>query len=192
MLNLFNYFSLLDVRAAGRPYALSPVPHKEPSRPGRPFLSTLLGPRSLPILGTVTTSIAGGTDGSQVERTWGLLSSTPSLQKEFYGPNFTWAQYYRVGSWFQGLAVHWGLVMGGFFIAFVPPVRLLLKKLVYQPGEGPDTNSVGGERIEYRGTAKPDSGTKSNQRAFCTGSFDGGLYYRKPAHQSNPLCRMLD
>jgi hypothetical protein len=116
---------------------------------------------------------------SLVERTWGLLSVTPSRKDEFYGPKFTWVEYFKARSWLHGVAIHWGLLLGGFLIACVPPVRSLIKMFIYQPGQGPERDVMQKESIEYRGVAKPDRETRNNERAFVTAAYKGSMYYRK-------------
>lgn len=140
-------------------------------------MQKLFGSRTVPDLGTVTTSIAALTDASTVERTWGLLSVTPSRKDEFYGPNFTWIEYYRVRNWLHGVAIHWGLMMGTFLLALFRPLRTLVGKFVHQPGQGPARSSIRHESIEYRGIATPDNGSKGSQKAFCKASFSGSMYY---------------
>ena len=187
LLSIFNYFSLRELQAASQPYALSPVAHSKPVRPAKSFLSTLFGSRSIPDLGTVTTSIAASTDASLVERTWGLLSVTPSRKDEFYGPNFTFSEVFRARNWLHGFAVHWGLLLGSFFIACIPPVRSLVRKFIYQPGEGPQKEDMVRESIEYRGIAKPDGQVNGNKRAFCKATYNGSMYYRERSANPPPL-----
>ena len=180
MLSIFKYFSLGQIQAAGKPYAASPVRHEEkPDRPSNSLVQRVFGSRTVPDLGNVTTSIAHVTDASLVERTWGLLSVTPSRKDEFYGPKFTWVEYFKVRSWLHGVAIHWGLLLGGFLIACVPPVRSLIKMFIYQPGQGPERDVMHKESVEYRGVAKPDRETKNNERAFVTATYKGSMYYRK-------------
>lgn len=182
VLSIFNYFTLKEIQEAQKPYALSPAAHKQPTRPVGSLLSGLFGSRSIPDLGIVTTSLAASTDTSLVERTWGLLSVTPSRKDEFYGPNFTWNEVFRARNWLHGAMVHWGLLLGGFLIACIPPVRTLLRKFIYQPGEGPQREDMQRESIEYRGVAKPEGEVKGNQRAFCKATYSGSMYYRKCSH----------
>ncbi|KAF4121344.1 short-chain dehydrogenase-like protein [Geosmithia morbida] len=178
LLAVFNHFSIREVQAAGKPYALSPVPRKpEGARPHESVFNKLFGTRTIQPFGTVTTSFASITDGSEVERTWGLLSSTPSRRDEFYGPNFTWAQYFRAESPLHGFFIHLALALGTFVIACIPPARELIKKFIYQPGQGASKESTAKERVEYRGIASPDNNGKTNDKAYCTAVYEGGTYY---------------
>ena len=152
------------------------------------MLQNIFGARSVSDLGMVTTSPAGITDTSQVERSWGLFQSTPSRKAEAYGPNFTFAEFMGTRNWFTGVGLHWALAIGAFFLAFVPPVRSLVKKFVYQPGQGPEREGMGREYIEYRGTATPDVPTgdaQSKRKAYVKAHFGGGsMYYRKCSQAS--------
>ena len=186
MLSIFDYIPLKEIRAAGEPYALSPVPRQGQGRPSQSLTNKLLGSRTVPDLGTVTTSIAHITDAAVVERSWGLLSQIPSRKNEFYGSKFTWVEYMTPDSFLKGVGVHWGLLLGTLFVACFPPLRWLLKKLVYQPGDGPKRASTGSDAIEYCGVARPDNENKANQRAFCKGTFRGSMYSRKFNSTFNP------
>lgn len=184
MLSIFDYFTLKEIQAAGRPYALSPVAHEsKPRRQPYSIFQNIFGSRSVPDLGMVTTSPAGITDISQVERTWGLFQSIPSRKAESYGPNFTFAEFMGTRNWLSGVGLHWALVLGSFFLAFVPPMRSLVKRFIYQPGQGPERDGMGREYIEYRGTATPDvpaGDAKSKRKAFVKAHFGGGsMYYRE-------------
>lgn len=110
-----------------------------------------------------------------MERTWGLLPEIPSRKAEFYGDKFVWKQYMRVDSWFQGFFVHWGLVWASVILALLPPVRSLLKRLVTQPGGGPDREARSKELLEYRGIAVPDD-EDVKQKAFVKARYDGSAY----------------
>ena len=121
----------------------------------------------------------GSTNRTVVERSWGLIHETPSRKDEFYGPNFTFAEYFKPRNYFHGVVVHLFLSIGVALLAFVPPVRALLKKLVYQPGEGADREEIRKDVLEYRGVAYPDSDEYPGKQAYCQSHFRGGIYYRK-------------
>lgn len=176
---MFNSFTVEEIQAAGRPYASSPVARTTSGRPHQSLLSKIFGSQTVPELGRVTTSLAAITDATTVERTWGLLSQIPGKKKEWYGPNFTWMEYYKAHNWFHGVAVHWGLMIGTILLALVPPFRTLAKKFVYKPGEGTSKENMRKEEIEYRGTATIDDKSLTNQRAHCQATFQGSMYYRE-------------
>lgn len=148
-------------------------------------MNKLIGSHTVPDLGLVTTSVAHSTDAAIVERSWGLLSQTPGRKDEFYGKNFSWVEYMTPKSFLSGIALHFGVVVGVAIIAMLPPLRWLLHRLVYQPGQGPERESTYKHSIEYRGVATPDMRNDNNKRAFVKGVFSGGsMYYRKQIHPS--------
>ncbi|KAH7329126.1 Saccharopine dehydrogenase-domain-containing protein [Stachybotrys elegans] len=176
-LSIFDVFSLKELAAAAKPYASSPIPHPEPARPRSSLASFLFGVRHVPHLGLVTTSVAGSTDASTVERTWGLLSETESRRGEFYGPRFVWAEYFRTRNLLSGVAVHWALAVGATLLALTPPFRWLIEKFVFRPGEGPELEDAKNELIEYRGVATPDTQPASQKRVICRAHYEGSMYY---------------
>lgn len=173
----FEHFPLKEVIAATKPFAMSPIPHTSGAKPPKSLLQSILGVTSLPNLGVVTTSLAGKTDLAVVTRTWGLLHEIPSRKKEFYGPRFTWTEYFKARNWFHGMIVHFALAIGSLLLVFVPPFRSLVRRFVYQPGEGVSREDMEKEEVEYRGTASPDvESNPTKKQAFCRAWFHGGLY----------------
>jgi hypothetical protein len=165
------------VQGATAPYAQSPIRHQEPTRPTTSLSAALFGVCSIPKLGLLTTSLAANTDIPVIERSWGLLSQIPTRKDQFYGPNFKWKEYFRARNWFHGVAVHWGLLVAGFMLACIPPIRSLMRKFVTQPGQGPTREAMEKEEVEYRGIAWPDTDIASNKLAFGTATFKGSMYY---------------
>ncbi|QUC19314.1 uncharacterized protein UV8b_03555 [Ustilaginoidea virens] len=177
LLVFFEHFPLKEIIEATKPYAFSPIPHTSGARPRKSLLQRMLGVTSLPYLGRVTTSIAGTTDQAVVTRTWGLLHEVPSRKDEFYGPQFTWVEYFTARNWLHGVAVHFALAVGGFLLAFVPPFRSLVRRFVFQPGEGTGREGMAKEEVEYRGTASPDvDDNPTGKQAFCRAWYHGSLY----------------
>ncbi|KAL4728548.1 hypothetical protein ACLX1H_005299 [Fusarium chlamydosporum] len=156
-LSIWDVFTLNEIKEASSPYAQSPIPHKEPKRPKSTLLEMIFGVRSVPNLGLLTTSIAGTTDVAVVERTWGLLSETPSRKEEFYGPNFVWQERMKARNWLHGIFLHWLLIVGGILLVSAAPLREFLKKRVTQPGQGATSEDTAKDSVEYRGIAHPDS-----------------------------------
>lgn len=175
-LSLVDNFSFAEVMAGRRPYVISPVPNPKPS-PSVPFWTRLTGLRTIPNLGLQTTSLAARTDAAIVERTWGLFSATPSLRGRFYGPNFSFQQYMKTRNWLTGMGFHYCLAIFGVLLLGAPPFRYLLRKFVYQPGQGPAREEAAKDRLEYRGVANPDLEESNGKQAFCRAWFDGSMYY---------------
>ncbi|KAK2013003.1 saccharopine dehydrogenase [Colletotrichum eremochloae] len=177
-LSLFDSFTLSQVRAHHKPYALSPVPNPNKVQSQTSLLTKLVGLRNVPDLGLMTTSIAGMTDAAIVQRTWGLLATLPSRQKQSYGPNFSFHEYMRAKGYLQGIAIHWAVAFFGLLLVTAAPFRKLVKMFVYQPGEGPDRQASKKEEIEYRGIAIPDKESKTGYpKAFCRAWYKGSMYY---------------
>jgi short subunit dehydrogenase-like uncharacterized protein len=66
----------------------------------------------------------------------------------------------------------------GMIALILSPVRSLLKRFVFQPGEGPSKESSRRDRIEYRAIATVDSADPNDPKRI-TGrmAWDGSLYY---------------
>jgi hypothetical protein len=165
-INIFENYPLKELKEHRRPYINSPVPHKEPARAHQSITQMILGVHSVSNLGLLTTWVGGSIDVVEVERTWGLLSEIPSRKEEFYGPNFTFAEYAKARNWLQGIAVHLGLVIGTLLLALVPPFRTLAKRVGYQAGEGSSREDGRKERVEYRGLANPDMPGRVTKQAL--------------------------
>ncbi|KLO89893.1 uncharacterized protein LW93_1957 [Fusarium fujikuroi] len=176
-LSIWDVFSLQEIKEASSPYAQSPVKHKDPTRPKSSILQMIFGVRTVPNLGLQTTSVTNSTDVAVVERTWGLLSSTPSRKDEFYGPNFVWVEHMKARNWLHGIFIHWLLIVGGVLLVSVEPLRNFLKKRVYQPGEGAKREDTAKDEIEYRGIAYPDSEKAAGKAALCRMWYHGGMYF---------------
>lgn len=176
MLGFFDLFTLKEIASAHAPYALSPVSNPKAKSQSRSLLSKLIGLRTVPNLGILTTFIAADSDRAIVERTWGLFSQIPSKKEEFYGPNFSYSEYLKARNWFHGLLIHWGLGIASVLFATLPPLRKLVKMLVYEQGQGPGIEQAKKDEIEYRAVATPDGGNGGRNLAFCRAWFYGSMY----------------
>ncbi|KAI1469206.1 uncharacterized protein F4812DRAFT_422322 [Daldinia caldariorum] len=189
-LGLFDVFHWKDIAQSHKPYALSPVPNsKEAPKPS--FLSRLTGLYTIPKLGLMSTSLTAGTNTAVVQRTWGLFKQVPSLQKQFYGPNFTYREFVRAKSHLRGMAMHYALAVGTVLFMFCPPVRKLVLKYAYQPGEGTSKDNQAKEYIQFRGVATPDIQPSIGKQAWCKAEFSGGLYYLTGVLVSQAACTIL-
>lgn len=148
----------------------SPIPRPR-SDPSPSLVNKLLGIRSVPALGTMTTSPSAGPNVATVQRTWGLLE-----EGKLYGPNFTYHEYLGVRNAAVGILLHFIFAFGALAIA-LPPFRWLAKKVVYSPGQGTTKEASSKEVLEYRAIATADQGGHSPRRAFARLRWDGPLYF---------------
>lgn len=152
-----------------RPYALSPIPQPKNKVAGEGLMTKLLGYRHVPDLGILTSSPQSGSDVGIVYRSWALFDGG-----EWYGSKFNFAEWLRVPSALMGAIVHYVLSFGMVALYFAP-FRWLLKKFVYQPGQGPTKEEFEKHEMHYKCIATSDSPEK--KRAVSTFGFVGGGYY---------------
>lgn len=127
---LFDTYNLFQVLRAMRPYSMSPIP--APKVVYSPSIKErLTGLRTDPELGILTDSLTGATDAPIVNRSWGLLDSG-----KYYGSKFHFTAYMRTRDQLRGFLFHLALSLGALVLIF-PPFRWVLKRFVYQPGDGP-------------------------------------------------------
>jgi hypothetical protein len=55
---------------------------------------------------------------------------------QLYGTNFRFEEYRRVSNYAWGVAIHLGLAFASIMLT-LSPLRALIKKFIYQPGQGP-------------------------------------------------------
>lgn len=134
-LSLFDHYSLVQIGKSLSPFALSPV-QPQPSASSQSVMSKILGVRQDKDLGILTDWIQAKVDAAIVQRSWGLLDGG-----KLYGPKFQFNEYMVAKSTLSGVLVHFGMVFGMVLLA-LPPVRWVAKKLVYQPGDGPEIEYV--------------------------------------------------
>ncbi|KAI0480128.1 hypothetical protein GGR56DRAFT_663936 [Xylariaceae sp. FL0804] len=176
VLSLFESFHWKQVAASHKPFALSPVPNGK-TAPKASLLSKLTGSYTVPDLGLLATSITSGTNGAIVQRTWGLLQQEPSLERYSYGPNFTYREFMKARNFLTAMAMHYSLIVGGMLLMFCPPFRHLMRRFVFQPGQGPNREDAANDYIEFRGVALPDVTSKIEKKALCKTWYSGSMYY---------------
>ncbi|KAI9780050.1 MAG: hypothetical protein M1839_007032 [Geoglossum umbratile] len=158
--------SFKELLEASKPWALSPV---EGAKYGRS--TSLLGLRTVPDLGTLTPSPIADTDRSVVHRTWGLLDGGRA-----YGMNFRYNEYVKVRNVFTGLMFR--AAFGAAMLAILfPPIRWLLKRSVYSPGQGPPEETFAKNHISVKAVAIADENSPSAQRAAAEFQYPGGPYH---------------
>ncbi|KAI1330329.1 sporulation protein RMD1 [Xylariaceae sp. FL0255] len=190
-LGLFENYSLKAIKESHTPYAMSPI--SNPKKAPRPsILSLLSGSHQIPVLGLAAPSITSGTDTAVVQRSWGLLQTEPALKEVSYGPNFTYREYMKTRNVVTAMFAQYTLLFSGLILAFVPPIRSLLKRFIFKPGQGPARESTSSDYIEYRGVATPDTNPATKQRAFSRAWYRGSIYFffsrrsHMPAMASTP------
>lgn len=165
MLSYMENFSLKEIKDSLTPYAISPVPR--PQVPDSVSWTTkLLGIRSVRDLGVLTTLISATSDSAIVHRSWGLLG---------YGPRFQYHEYLKTRNYLTGVLLHFAVILGGVVLA-IPFLRNMVKKFVYQPGDGPTKEESKNDGFEFRGVGTPDVPGKAPARAFCKMSCKGSVY----------------
>lgn len=129
LLSIFDEYSWRDFAKKAHPFSLTAVPRSSSGK-SRPILEKVTGVRTVSDLGTLTDSIQGPTDAPIVNRTWSLYDGG-----SFYGPNFSFSAYSHTRNIFTGFLYHLAFSLG-LLALLMPPLRWLLKRWVYQPGEG--------------------------------------------------------
>lgn len=161
---------LSDLAKFSNPFILAAGP--SPRNPYRkPLLEKLTGVRSISDLGTLTTSPSGMADVALVNRSSTLMPST-------YGRAFSYTHYARVRNAFMATLFHYAFLTG-MGLLLLPPVRWLLKKFIYGPGQGPTKEDSVNDRVEYRVSVTADQQATANKkpkRAVGSISYAGGMY----------------
>ncbi|KAK4169370.1 Saccharopine dehydrogenase-like oxidoreductase [Cladorrhinum sp. PSN259] len=166
--SIADHIPLQEMRAAYKPYALSPKPNQTRA-PAKSWFTKMTGLITIPELGVLTTSVASSTDAALVYRSWGLLEGTARS----YGPKFTFREFMKARNYLTGFALHIGLVF--LQIAMVTPfLRRLLAQWVRQPGTGPEDEAARRDEVEYRGVARGENGEEVTGRAWFRGR---SVYY---------------
>lgn len=170
VLGLLDHYSLKEVAESSGTWASSPVPGpKDIASPS--LLSKLIGIRYVEGLGTLTTSVSAGPNVATVQRSWGLLDGG-----KLYGPRFSYHEYAAVRNAFIGIIIHFVVIFGALALALAP-VRWLLRKVLYAPGQGATREAANNDSIEYRAVATADQDGPNPQRAIGKMRWDGGNYY---------------
>ncbi|TGJ70011.1 hypothetical protein EYR41_006008 [Orbilia oligospora] len=172
-----SFFSTIEVYGlsglahATKPLALSPIkrPYSAPSH---------LPVFTHPTLGKLTPWIQASPDRAIVMRSWGLTQQ--HAPEKSWGNNFSFTEYKRVKSSFEGLAT-WitiGLLSIG---VLIKPFRWFARKVITQPGFGPDQNFDINRKgnLDWRavGVVDDDGGENKGKKVLGTFTYDGGDAY---------------
>ncbi|KAI0391521.1 Saccharopine dehydrogenase-domain-containing protein [Xylariaceae sp. FL0594] len=190
-LGLFENYSFKEIEKSHKPYALSPVPNPK-SAPASSIVSKLTGAHHIPNLGLQAPSITSGTDAAVVQRSWGLFQQEPVLRKYAYGPGFTFREFAKTRNVLSAFFMQYSLLIGGALLALLPPVRYLIKKFIFQPGQGPSREDSAKDYIEYRGVATPDVQPPSGQQALCRAWYSGSMYLLTAAFLAEAAHTLLE
>ncbi|KAJ5690686.1 hypothetical protein N7462_005078 [Penicillium macrosclerotiorum] len=167
VLSIFDWLPSSELVKSMTPFSLAAsTPPKD--IPRESIIHKLFGARWIRDLGTVTTSPSAMVDITTVHR-----SST--LMPELYGNRFYFRQFLHVRNSFLGVLVHVGFLIGISLLA-IPPVRTLLRRFIYQPGQGPTTQASQHDRLEYHAVAKADQDVPAPKRVFGKFTFEGSMY----------------
>ena len=165
---IFDAYTLDQLGESVKPWVMSPVPHLERRKP-TPWIEKLSGTRYIQDLGTLTNSFMAAPNIATVQRSWGLFD-----QGNFYGHKFQYSEFLRTRNMLLGIITHLVSVLGGIAISLFP-VRWLIQKFMFKPGQGPGKEDVRRDYIEMRGIAIADSPESS--RAFAKLSWNGSMYH---------------
>ena len=170
ILSILDNYSLRAIGRSTAPWAMSPVPGPS-SQSRKTWISRLFGVRWVPQLGVLTTSLTGSTNTAIVQRSWGLLDSG-----NYYGPNFQYSEYLTTKNAFVAVALHFAFAVGLFALT-LRPIRWLVRKFVYAPGEGVHKDECGKDVSEFRAIATADEDKEHPKQASARFRYDGGQYY---------------
>lgn len=174
---MFEMFPAKALLQALRPYALSPKPNNHPG-PKKSFLGSVTGVHRVPGLGQLSTSPTGAMNAALVFRSWGLMQQEAGLPKDLYGPNFTYQEFMKTPNALAGMMLHYTLMTTAPLL-LLSPIRTLVRKLTFEPGDGPDKEKSKKDIIEFRAVARPDTEGQTSKQAFGRLAYTGSMYYCK-------------
>lgn len=153
-INAFDRYSFSQLYAIHAPYSFSPK-KPNPTEPIKPssLWTKLFGLLYIRNLGWLGYQPQGPIDRAIVHRTWGLLDGT----SDRYGDNFDWHAWARL--WGPIAAVFWHFTLWSLTALFLlRPVRWLLSKVWYKPGNGASVDKTQKNWLEYRTVGDVDDG----------------------------------
>ncbi|KAJ5159580.1 uncharacterized protein N7482_006584 [Penicillium canariense] len=167
ILSIFDWLPSSELMKSMTPFSLAAsTPPKD--IPGDSILAKLFGARTIRDLGTVTTAPSGIADITIVHR-----SST--LMPELYGKRFYFRQFLHVRNALIGVIVHLGLIVG-ISLLMLPPIRALVRRFVFTPGQGPTMEASKNDRLEYHAVATADQEAPVPKRVFGKFTYEGSMY----------------
>lgn len=106
-----------------------------------------------------------------MQRSWGLQDNG-----KFYGSNFSYAEYQKTDNRATGVVAHLYTVFLLFALT-TKPIRWLVRKFLYAPGQGAAKESTKNELLAFRTIATADHNGRTIKRAIGRFRYDGGMYY---------------
>ncbi|EDN09368.1 conserved hypothetical protein [Histoplasma mississippiense (nom. inval.)] len=161
LIGLVDKVPLKELYKAQDPYYLSASQHKR--KYSAPLLQQVLGVRVVPELGTMTSYITGHCDVAVVHR-------SSSLMPELYGPHFHFESFAAVRNALVGIILHISTIFGVLALTLLP-VRWLVRKLIYAPGDGPEKRRTTENRIEYRAIATAEERSAEGKPIKVLGTY---------------------
>ncbi|EWC44495.1 hypothetical protein DRE_06763 [Drechslerella stenobrocha 248] len=152
-LSVIEVFGVSRLASSSQPLALSPAAVRT-----RPFsVQTRTPVFTHPVLGTLTSWLQATPDRAIVMRSWGLaqLYAPETLS---YGANFAFAEFKRARNALEGLVVCVAIAVVSVGVLFAP-FRWLARRVVMQPGFGPDQAAFNSGRqgsLEWRAVGVAD------------------------------------
>jgi short subunit dehydrogenase-like uncharacterized protein len=169
LIGLFENYPRPFFKASTQPSALCEENSSKNHARTRVAALGLSGTRYVPDLGILTTSAQAMTDIGLIYRSASLFDAGA-----FYGQDFTFAPFMRVGGRLSGALTYYAIqsVLAGFLLS---PFRALVKKLAFQPGAGPDLHKASDDLLSYKAIGVADDST--GRRSYSTYRYEGSIYY---------------
>jgi short subunit dehydrogenase-like uncharacterized protein len=71
--------------------------------------------------------------------------------------------------------VHVGFLIG-ISLLMIPPIRTLVRRFIFQPGQGPTMEASKNDRLEYHAVATADQEGPAPKRVFGKFTYHGSMY----------------
>ncbi|KAJ5155790.1 Saccharopine dehydrogenase-domain-containing protein [Penicillium capsulatum] len=172
LLQAIDQHGLRHLYRAHAPFSLSP---KQPNPAVPPRKTSLrmkmFGLLRIKPLGWMAYQPQGPVDRAIVHRTWGLLEPTSAS----YSHDFDFHAWLKVWGPLTAMLWHFGALLIVPWV-LLRPIRKLLPRLWYQPGEGAGEGKIKNNWFEYRGVAEADAPIQPTPKAFVRMRYEGDPY----------------
>ncbi len=171
IINAFDLFSLSELFKMLAPFSLSPrQPKRTQPPPSSSFAARIFGLRHIPGLGWMGFNPQGFVDQCYFHRSWGLVADNKA---ETYGENFDFHAWIRMPGPITAALWHFAMLTA-LLLFCLSPVRWLVKKFWFKPGDGPAKSFQEQSSFELRTAAVAD--TPQRQRVMGRFRFPGDPY----------------